>query len=330
MTRRERVKAALRHEQTARTPFNICPDVEMRKKLRAHLGRPPEGEELSLGRLDLNDLFFDNDVEMIHIPWWTWNLGPDWRQPERPRSGARVKGTGNYVTFYDALKAYRQSSDRYVLAMVYGSHVEKAQSARGFECFMADLGEDYDFARTLLRRIVDRNMVMLENILSCEGIDGVLLGSDWGSQQGLLMSLAMWDDLIRPGEQREYDLIHSCGKDVWIHSCGKVDRLIPRLIEMGADVLNPLQPECMDIAAIKAEFGARIAFWGGVSTQRLLPFGTPEEVRREARAVKAMMRRNGGYIFAASQEIQADVPIENLRALLEVARETDDGREKRA
>ena len=110
----------------------------------------------------------------------------------------------------------------------------------------------------------------------------MLLGSDWGSQRGLLMSPAAWDDMIRPGEQAEYDLIHSYGKDAWVHSCGNIEPLIGRLIEMGLDVLNPLQPEGMDIARIKRDYGGKLAFWGGISTQKTLPYGSPDEVRSEA------------------------------------------------
>lgn len=162
---------------------------------------------------------------------------------------------------------------------------------------------------------------MLENMLSCPEVDGVLLGSDWGSQQDLLMSPTTWEQMIRPGEQKEYDLIHSYGKDVWVHSCGNIERLIPSLIEMKLDVLNPIQPEAMDIAKLKRDFGEQLTFWGGVSTQQTLPFGTPDEVKAEARRVRSLMSTDGGYIFAPAQSVQDDVPFENLLALLEVARE---------
>ena len=135
------------------------------------------------------------------------------------------------------------------------------------------------------------------------------------------MSPEVWDDLIRPGEHKEYDLVHSYGKDVWLHSCGCVDVLMPRLVEMGLDVINPVQPECMDIAALKADYGDKLAFWGGISTQQTLPFGTPDEVRKEAREIRDMMSSNGGYIFAPAQALQGDVPVPNIQAMLEVARE---------
>jgi uroporphyrinogen decarboxylase len=163
--------------------------------------------------------------------------------------------------------------------------------------------------------------VMLENILCAREIDGVLLGSDWGTQLDLIMSPETWEAMIRPGEQREYDLVHSYGKDVWVHSCGNVEKVIPSLIEMGLDVLNPVQPEAMDLSRLKREFGAKLSFWGGISTQQALPFGTPEAVKEETRRVRALMSRGGGYILAPAQEIQGDVSAENMLALIEAARE---------
>ena len=205
--------------------------------------------------------------------------------------------------------------------MIYGSHFEKANAARGIQNFLADMGGEPDFARNLLNKIIEKNMVMLENILDIPEIDGVLLGSDWGSQRGLLMSPEMWEDMICAGEHREYDLVHSYGKDVWLHSCGDIQSIMPRLIEIGVDVLNPVQPECMDIQALKKNYGDRLTFWGGISTQQTLPYGTPEEVKTEARRIRDMMSENGGYIFSPAQDIQRDVPVENVMALLDVARE---------
>jgi uroporphyrinogen decarboxylase len=95
---------------------------------------------------------------------------------------------------------------------------------------------------------------------------------------------------------------------------------MPDLVEIGVDVLNPVQPECMDIAQLKRDYGDRIAFWGGISTQRTLPYGTPDEVRQEVARVVEIMSPGGGYITSPAQEIQVDVPIENVMALLGEAR----------
>jgi uroporphyrinogen decarboxylase len=134
------------------------------------------------------------------------------------------------------------------------------------------------------------------------------------------MSPAVWKKMIQPGEQKEYDLIHSYNKDVWVHSCGNVRQILPDLCEMGVDVLNPIQPECMDIFEIKESFGNKLTFWGGISTQRTLPYGTVAQVRNEAEKVIMNMSNNGGYIAAPAQEIQDDVPYENITALIDVLR----------
>ncbi len=314
MDRREIVKAAIAHKQTERVPYCISftPDGEARLKER-------------IGERSAKD-FVDNDVIQIGAPWWNWHeLGSEWRQPDIPSTRANVVGNGSYGTFFESVKMLRDNTDKYILVMIYGSHFEKAYFSRGIENFLADMGGEPVFARALLGRIIEKNMVMLENFLHAPEIDGVLLGSDWGTQLDLIMSPDTWQDMIRPGEQREYDLIHGYGKDVWVHSCGNVQKIIPSLVEMGLDVLNPVQPETMDLATLKREHGDKLTFWGGISTQKALPYGTPEEVRQETRRVRALMSQNGGYILAPAQEIQGDVPAENIIALIETAKEKRNG-----
>ncbi|MBN1349363.1 hypothetical protein JXJ21_08135 [candidate division KSB1 bacterium] len=310
MTSRELVKAAISHKATSRIPYFIGFTPEGEKELQKIIGDRNATE------------FADNDFLRIGPPWWGWfELEADWRGLGSPTSAAKVIGRGSYAAFFDLLKKTRADMDKYILVTVYGSHFEKANFARGIENFLADMAGDPVFAQRLLNTIIEKNMVMLENFLIAPEIDGVLLGSDWGTQIDLIMSPDTWQEMIRPGEQREYDLIHSYGKDVWVHSCGKIDKIIPSLIEMGVDVLNPVQPEAMDLAALKQTFGEKLSFWGGLSTQQTLPNGTPEEVKEESRRIKKLMGEGGGFIFAPAQEIQDDVPAENIMALIEVARE---------
>lgn len=311
MTSREYVKAAIEHREADYIPHFIlfCPDAW--DAIKAEKGDDVDREELVA-----------DDIASVGIPWWGWNgLESDWWGAAAPTSRAHAKGGGSYADFENSIKRAREETDKYILVMIYGSHFEKANSARGIENFLADMGGEKEFAKKLLTTIIDKNMVMLENILTNPDIDGILLGSDWGSQRGLLMSPACWEDMIAPGEQREYDLVHSYGKDVWVHSCGDIQPIIPRLVEMGLDVLNPVQPECMDIVELKKNYGDKLAFWGGISTQDTLPYGTPEEVKAEARRVRDILGKDGGYILSPSQNIQGDVPVENIMALLEVAKE---------
>lgn len=310
MDRSELVKAAISHKQTERVPYCISFTPDGEKRLKELIGERTAKD------------FVDNDIIQVNAPWWGWHqLGPEWGQPNVPSTTAGTVGSGSYKDFFETLKTLRDNSDKYILVMIYGSHFEKANAARGIENFLADMAGEPAFAQKLLNRIIDKNMVMLENFLSAREIDGVLLGSDWGTQLDLIMSPDTWQEMIRPGEQREYDLVHSYGKDVWVHSCGNIEKVIPSLIEMGLDVLNPVQPEAMDLALLKKQYGNRLAFWGGISTQQALPFGTPEEVKQETRRVRDLMSKGGGYILAPAQEIQGDVPAENILALIEVAKE---------
>jgi uroporphyrinogen decarboxylase len=311
MSRRELVKASIRHETPDRVPYCI--------------GFTPGGEEVLRELTGCRSVaeYVDNDVIEISPPWWNWyDLGPEWQDsPDPPTTPATVRASGSYEEFFDKLKMLRDHSDKYILVQIYGSHFERAYFTRGIENFLADMAGDPAFARNLLNRIIEKNMVMLDNFLTAPEVDGVLLGSDWGSQVDLLMKPETWEEMIRPGEAREYDLIHCFGKDVWVHSCGCVDRIIPSLIEIGLDVLNPVQPECMDLAQLKADYGDKLSFWGGISTQQTLPYGTPDEVKAEVRRVRKLMAENGGYILAPAQSIQEDVPAENIVALIEAARE---------
>lgn len=309
MTRRELVKTAIAHKETERVPYDIKFTREARAQFEREVG------------CSSSEAYLDNDIIEIGAPWWGWGeLGEDWKQMETPTSRIKFRGNGSYHAFRDQLKMLRDHSDKYILVMIYGSHFEKANAARKIENFLADMAGDPSFARKLLNTIIDRNMVMLENVVELPEIDGVLLGSDWGSQLDLLMSPATWEEMIRPGEQREYDLVHTAGKDVWVHSCGNIEKVIPSLIEMGLDVLNPVQPECMDLEMLKREYGDTLTFWGGISTQQALPFGTPDAVKAETRRVRDLMSAGGGYILSPAQQIQGDVPVENVLALLDVAK----------
>ena len=118
-----------------------------------------------------------------------------------------------------------------------------------------------------------------------------------------------------------FSLPKKYGKAVFLHSCGKVQELFPELIELGLDVFNPFQPEVMDPYEIKKQYGKQLCFYGGVSIQRLLPYGTPGQIREEVKHLMEEVGRGGGYIIAPSHEMPGDIPIENLVAFIDAVRE---------
>ncbi|MGI6174493.1 MAG: uroporphyrinogen decarboxylase family protein [Christensenellales bacterium] len=329
MTRYESMKGAIAHKETGYVPYAIPLTTEAyraygERLLRDYPNRQAQ-EDYKRGILTPEQavsLSIGNHLLYIYAPWWGWyNVSEEYlHREETPDTLPDTVGYGDYEKFFNLIKHIREAYDVYPLMTVWGSHWEKVYGCRGIENFLCDMAADPEWAQSMLVLIIRKNMVMLENVLPAGDFDGVLLGSDWGTQRALIMSPAMWRRMIKAGEQQEYDLVHKYNKDVWIHSCGNIEALMGDLCEMGIQVLNPVQPECMDIAMLKREYGDKICYFGGISTQNILPYGTPEDVKRETERVIALMAKGGGYITAPSQEIQVDVPYENLRMLIDTAR----------
>jgi uroporphyrinogen decarboxylase len=142
------------------------------------------------------------------------------------------------------------------------------------------------------------------------------LGDDLGTQVGPFFSPKIFKDLIAPRYKQIWSVYKKAGMPVALHSCGHITNFIPDLIDLGLDILNPVQP-CMDHKYLKAEYGKDLTFWGGIDTQYILPHGTLEEVRKCTLEVMETLGKGGGLIVAPSQEIMNDVPLENIVAMLE-------------
>jgi uroporphyrinogen decarboxylase len=189
----------------------------------------------------------------------------------------------------------------------------------GFQNFLCALAADPDLAHALIDRMTD--MYLELNAAYFEALKGRLevwfFGNDFGSQESLLFSTGMWGDFFFENIRRLTALAHGYGLKVMMHSCGAIAPLIPLLIEAGVDILDPIQVTASGMAPteLKAAFGGRIVFHGGIDTQRVLPFGTPDDVSRHVRETAADMGRDGGYILAPSQILGSDIPTANLLAL---------------
>lgn len=200
------------------------------------------------------------------------------------------------------------------------AQLKPAMYVRGIEQIFVDMTLDPDMADAVFGKIRSFYLAYAARIFEAANgkIDIILTGDDFGSQNGPLVSPGMWIRFLGQGFSDYVALARSHGVKVMHHTCGSVRPIIPLMIERGLDVLQSIQPEAsdMDPAVLKRDFGDRIAFHGGISIQRTMPFGTPEDVRREVRAKMATLGEGGGYVLCTSHNIQADTTLENLEALL--------------
>ena len=205
------------------------------------------------------------------------------------------------------------------------AQLKPAMYLRGVEQILVDLALNPDIARAIIGRIRAFYLDYGRRVFEAAGavLDIVCTGDDFGSQQGPLLSPAMWADFLGEGFRAYVDLAHQFGLKVMHHTCGSVRALIPAMVERGLDVLQSLQPEAaeMDLKAIKTEFGRQLAFQGGISIQRTLPFGSAEDVRREVRERIETLAPGGGYIISTAHNVQADAPLENVQTLLAACHE---------
>ena len=194
---------------------------------------------------------------------------------------------------------------------------ERAWSLTGIAELLEYMVLNKPFVHELLRRITEYNLRVVKN--ACEfNIDGMRFGDDWGQQKGLIMGPELWREFIKPCIKKVYDYVKSRGKFVMIHSCGNVSSIFPDIIECGVDIFNPFQPEVIDVYEIKRLYGDKLSFYGGISTQRTLPYGTKEDTVSEVNRLLAEIGRNGGYIASPAHDIPRDAKPENVLAMIDV------------
>ncbi len=190
---------------------------------------------------------------------------------------------------------------------------------RNMENVLVDMIEHPEMAHYLFERFTEFYVEDITRALEAThgGFDLYCEWSDYGTQRALLISVPMFRTFIAPYLKRLIDVCHAAGVKFMAHSCGAIRPIIPDLIALGADVLDPIQvtAEGMEPAGLKRDFGGKIAFHGGISTQTTLPFGTPADVREAVRDRIANLGAGGGYILASSHDISADTPPENIVAM---------------
>jgi uroporphyrinogen decarboxylase len=213
--------------------------------------------------------------------------------------------------------ALRTAGDRFTLASLGFSLFERAWTLTGMEDLLVYMISDPEFVHALFDEILRFNLEVLDVFLAYP-FDGIYFGDDWGQQHGLIMGPTHWRAFIKPRLAQMYAKVKGTGRLVFQHSCGDIGQLFPDLIDLGLDVYQTFQPEIYNIAAVKAEYGQHLSFWGGISTQTLLPTASPERVAQVTRETIAILGASGGCIAGPTHAIPGDVPPENILAMAQV------------
>ncbi|MEI6645626.1 MAG: uroporphyrinogen decarboxylase family protein [bacterium] len=191
---------------------------------------------------------------------------------------------------------------------------ERSYCLMGFEEFMMESVTDPESVAILMDKITDYKVATAKRKVAA-GFKCGHHGDDLGCQVGTLVSPSQFHDLIKPRIARHFKVFKDAGLPVMMHSCGDITPFLPDLIEIGLDMIEPVQP-CMGLERIKQLFGDQLSFWGGIDTQEILPHGTPAEVAAETKRVISILGKGGRYIIAPSQEVMVDVPAANIAAML--------------
>ena len=345
MSPRERVEAAIQRRQPDRTPFDFWAVPEMIEKLKAYFAVDSEEEILRLFGIDCRIVTPDyvgparetlpdgtyyahwgthrrqvkNDFatydEYASFPlaafqsvaeieqYSRWPQITDWDWASLPQKIVSVNKEVQYHIRYDI-----------------GGIFETAWGLYGLDKFLMDLIEKPEIPLAIMDCVTDRLIANFRQVMKhAEGmVDLVYTYDDVAIQNSLLMSKKMWRKYILPFHQKLNQAIKEYDMKILYHSCGAVYDLIEEFIsDMHIDILNPLQPRAakMDMRKIKDEFGARVAFHGGIDIQYTMPFGSTAEVAAETRERCAILGQGGGYICTTAHYIQADTPVENVIAL---------------
>lgn len=198
---------------------------------------------------------------------------------------------------------------------------ELAWYLRGLENLMMDMVTNKDYANELLDRLMTWILVAGRKLIEL-GVDIIWVGDDAGMQDRMLMRPELWREFLKPRYARMFSEFRGVNPDIKtaFHSDGYIEPIIPDFIEIGLDILNPIQPKSMDPARLKKLYGDKLTFWGCVDVQEVLPFGTPEDVEREAKLRIETVGKGGGFLLAPAHNIQPDVKIENILAFYRAAK----------
>ena len=334
MLRKDRVKTAIEHKPPDIIPYNIeltseeltkvadCLGIE-KSSFAEYAGNHIEKTGYNIGGSIIKDGFFKDEFGVV---WNRSGLDKDigvieeylLKEPD-------LKGYQFPEPDLEQVKAHTAAfvangKDTFKFGKIGMAFFERAWSLRGIEDFLMDMHLHPEFVDELFESILQYNMKIIDVALQYD-IDGFYFGDDYGQQNGLIMSPDTWRTFIMPGLKQMFAKVNDAGKAVALHSCGNISEILGDLDDIGLDIYQTVQPEIYDLAKLKADHGKSLTFWGAISTQKTLPFVSPDELKDIIRKTMDTMGTDGGYIAAPTHGVPKDVPAENIIALVEVLKE---------
>jgi uroporphyrinogen decarboxylase len=331
LTHKERLRRAIRYEPVDRLPTQISYTGRQGEQLATYFGitvaELPNRLDNHLRRLELTHAPRYNEDRTVKFDWWGagFDTGEEgYFVRVSPLQGRRDLDALAWPDPYDPDLLNDAAADivadkrQHFLVPNFGwALFERAWSLRGMVEFFMDMAGDPQYAGELLDRVADIQLVLIRRFIEL-GVDGVYFGDDYGGQANMLLSPEMWRALIKPRLARLFEPVRAAGLPILMHSDGHIEPILPDLIEIGLNMYNPVQPEVTNFCRLRDTFGNRLAYYGGVSTQTVMPFGTPDEVRAAvATAARELAPDNTGLLIAPSHRMMSDIPMPNVAALLD-------------
>jgi uroporphyrinogen decarboxylase len=335
LTHKERTGRALNQEPIDRIPTQISYTDEMGEILCNYFGVTPEELPTRLDnhmiRVDLNHQSYLSEDGLAKYDWWGvgWDTQIEGYWPaDAPLAETKELDSITWPDpqapdlLADAARIIEADNGEHFITPNFGFCLyERAWSLRGFETVNMDMIIDPNFVEALLDRIVEIQLILIQRFIDL-GVDGGYFGDDYGAQKNMLFSPKIWRQMIKPRLARMFAPFRKANLPVIMHSDGDIAEIMPDLVEIGLTVFNPVQPEVTDHAWLRKTFGSNLAYYGGVSTQSVMPFGSPDKVRATVReCAQTLAPDHTGLLIAPSHRMMVDIPMENVEAFMEASAE---------
>ena len=343
MTSKERVAETIAHREPDRVPIcaTYVPEVEALLREKYNVSKEDDlgvvlGNDMVKVSSGLENSYYMNEDPTYVCPYGiTWKNA--WNETGRyseihghPLAGDTSKlkdykipdPTKDFKVLENVKNAVEKyGKEKWIIGSCQCTIFEASWYLRGLDTFMMDMALDEDYTNELMDKVMEYPHKMGMQFVDA-GVDMIWLGDDVATQLNMMISPDMWREYLKPRYAKMFADFKARNKNVKLcyHSCGNLQSIVPDLIEIGLDVLNPIQPLAMEPTEFKKKFGDNLTMYGTLDVQKIMPFGTPSDVDKEVKRLVDGCGQGGGFILSPAHHIQADTSLENIEAFYSAAK----------